>query len=602
MPDWTPFAYRAEVILPVATDISLCYHEPGADGDYRYRVGVDDLALESLSVAEDFCAEVLGGGGDGGDCETLDTAALSFEPADRPWHFAALELTEGLALRRLAGGEGGRSCLRLPVVGGRLLREFSFRYRLEPEGSPVALIVRLERGGGQEERLRNCRHSGGGGIFAIVSHLLTVRQGRFRCATSSRKESRRERAWRHWIGCSCRAWILSRISVRLVVRDGAAGPNCAVLGPADRSLPRVQFDASAASGSDWALSSGDRPGQFAVYSSRQSCLRLVIGAQWQLQRVGFRYRWGAADGDNMELRLEGGFSSVFRLGRRDGDIAGSWVDISRAVGARLGRVSELSLCYRGGGDDVAEAARAAVTALVLEARSLAPDVSAGLEDFCDRLVVGGRDGASCAALSPLDSEGSVAAFEPPERPWQLYREGGSRGTVLQSGMLGDGERSCVRLRVRADRQLHGFSLAYRHSVEEYYDFLVIYADRGLGDRWEVGRFSGEVPWTSYAVQVPPRLGPLSGISLCYERDGQGGGGRDLVAIDSLTLQTTTVGVTVSGRSLYLRAPLSGFAAGLSAGGGAGTAVGAGGGADADAGWQYQYPLRLRGAGKCGGGA
>ena len=547
VPDWTPFAYRAEVILPVATDISLCYHEPGADGDYRYRVGVDDLALESLSVAEDFCAEVLVGGGDGADCETLNTAALSFEPTDRPWHFAAIELTEGLALRRLAGGEGGLSCLRLPVAGGRLLREFSFRYRLEPESSTAALIVRLGRGDGQEEQV------------AELPALGVWRDFRYRVAPFDSPVRAVSLCYREPDGSAAGTGLaaLDRLQLQsldivedfceLAVRGGAAGQNCAVLGPADRSLPRVEFDGS---GSDWALISGDRPGQFAVYSSRQSCLRLRIGAEWQLQRVGFRYRQGAADGDNMELRLVGGLSSEIQLGR-DGEPAGNWVDIARDVNARLGRVSQLSLCYREGGDDVAEAARAAVTALVLEARARP---SGGLEDFCDRLVVGGRNGPSCAALSPLDSEGSVAAFEPPERPWQ-YREDDSRGVVLQSGMLGDGERSCVRLRVRAERQLHGFSLAYRHSVEEYYDFLVIYADRGLGDRWEVGRFSGEAPWTNYAVQVPPRRGPLSGISLCYERDGQGGGGSDLVAIDSLALQTMAVGVTEPGRSLYLRAPL-----------------------------------------------
>ena len=551
VPDWTPFAYRAEVILPAATDISLCYREPGADGDYRYRVGVDDLALEPLSVAEDFCAEVLVGGGDGADCETLNTAALSFAPPERPWHFAAIELTEGLALRRLAGGKGGLSCLRLPVAGGRLLREFSFRYRLEPEGSPATLIVRLGRGDGPEEQVAELPALGGWRDFRyrvrpfdspprVVSLCYSEPDGSAAGAGLAALDQ-----------LQLQSLDIVEDFCELAVRGGATGQNCAVLGPADRSVPRVEF---AASGSDWALISGDRPGQFAVYSSRQSCLRLKIGAEWQLQRVGFRYRQGAADGDNMELRLVGGVTSVIQLGR-DGKPAGNWVDIARTVNARIGRVSRLSLCYRDGGDDVAEAARAAVTALVLEARPLAPDVSGGLEDFCDRLVVGGRDGPSCAALSPLDSEGSVAAFEPPERPWQLYREDGSRGTVLQSGMLGDGEHSCVRLRVRADRQLHGFSLAYRHSVEEYYDFLVIYADRGLGDRWEVGRFSGEAPWTSYAVQVPLRRGPLSGISLCYERDSQGGGGNDLVAIDSLALQTTSLGVTVSGRSLYLRAPL-----------------------------------------------
>ena len=548
--DWTSFAHRSEVILPAASDILLCYREVGSFVNYRYRVGVDDLALEPLSVAEDFCAELLVGGGDGADCETLNTAALSFEPADRPWHFAAIELTEGLALRQLAGGEGGLSCLRLPVAGGRLLRAFSFRYRLEPESSPAALIVRLGRGDGPEERV------------AELPALGWWRDFRYRVAPFGSPPRAVSLCYREPDGSAAGAGMaaLDRLQLqsldivedfcKLAVRGGAAGPNCAVLGPADRSVPRVEFDGS---GSDWALISGDQPGQFAVYSSRQSCLRLIIGAEWQLQRIGFRYRQGTADGDNMDLRLVGGLNSTIRLGRA-GEPAGDWVDVARTVGARLGRVSELSLCYRGGGDDVAEAARAAVTALVLEARPLAPDVSGGLEDFCDRLVVGGRDGPSCAALSPLDSEGSVAAFEPPERPWR-YREDGSRGVVLQSGMLGDGERSCVRLRVRADRQLHGFSLAYRHSVEEYYDFLVIYADRGLGDRWEVGRFSGEAPWTNYAVQVPPRRGPLSGISLCYERDGQGGGGNDLVAIDSLALQTMAVGVTEPGRSLYLRAPL-----------------------------------------------
>ena len=167
-----------------------------------------------------------------------------------------------------------------------------------------------------------------------------------------------------------------------------------------------------------------------------------------------------------------------------------------------------------------------------------------LFDFCGLMVQGGRDdeGGTGLQQSCSDFAQSVSAlrFAPRDKPWRVG-EGptADSGQALFSAELGAGERSCLRLRLREERQqLLAFNFAYTVRAGMSNHALTIALERDGEADEEVLRASGEVAWISSRHEADFGQSRVVGISICYEQGADSGdAGLDWAGLDNIRLET-----------------------------------------------------------------
>ena len=184
----------------------------------------------------------------------------------------------------------------------------------------------------------------------------------------------------------------------------------------------------------------------------------------------------------------------------------------------------------------------AIAGFVAYSESAAAQVDS-LEDFCDLLMVGGRDGPSCAALASAGMDAAVR-YSPEAMPWRVLSGEAAGDRVLTSAGLGDRSRSCLQLRLADDVVLQGFSLRLRVSSERSFDFFEIHLLSGPDYSWlsTVARLAGIWRWQqrSYGDFDQRFTETVRGVEFCYTKDGTVSRGDDLVSLYDLELQIESV--------------------------------------------------------------
>ena len=95
-------------------------------------------------------------------------------------------------------------------------------------------------------------------------------------------------------------------------------------------------------------------------------------------------------------------------------------------------------------------------------------------DFCALVVAGGEPGDSCAALQP-DASGYKVSYLP--APWEIRAGEDGDANLSQSLFsppIGAGEEACLRIELREDYELAGFSVRYRLDFGVSEDRLRVY--------------------------------------------------------------------------------------------------------------------------------
>ena len=166
-----------------------------------------------------------------------------------------------------------------------------------------------------------------------------------------------------------------------------------------------------------------------------------------------------------------------------------------------------------------------------------------IEDFCDLVMVGGSNGAGCAALAEdAVSQGRVS-YEPGGSFW-LPDEGPTvaSGSALFSAIFGLGDRSCLRMRLNEDRRLLAAEFVYIVNAGNSTGTLTIVLHRGgegADDEEEILRASGAGTWTTATYTVALSQPRVSEISICYKSSGGGDAGLDRAGVDNIRLETVS---------------------------------------------------------------
>ena len=276
-----------------------------------------------------------------------------------------------------------------------------------------------------------------------------------------------------------------------------------------------------------------------IQETGSSCVQLFLNIESPLLfpaelSLDYRFRPEAVADSFAIFAYREGASVAERLASFSA--ATEWTGWLHQVDTNRPRFSRLSFCRDWGEESAAaEAGRLALDDIALRLRVLDP-----VEDFCDLIVVGGKNGVSCDLLVARDSSGTKVAYEPPLRPWRLARDESGIGYAVFSAETGDGKQSCLRLRFRSDprRLLGGFALRYRVQSQPDADQLAIVIHRrGSPPREEqVGLFSGEIGWSTFSYTVTNRKREsVEAISLCYSKDASGAAAPDRVAVAAIEL-------------------------------------------------------------------
>ena len=163
-----------------------------------------------------------------------------------------------------------------------------------------------------------------------------------------------------------------------------------------------------------------------------------------------------------------------------------------------------------------------------------------IEDFCDLVMVGGSNGAGCAALAVASDGTSRVSYDPAQSPWRVGAgPTADSGQALFSAAVGSGDSSCLRLRLREERRLLSANFWYTVNAGNSTGALTIALERdGEVDGEEILRESGEVAWTSRKHTVDFSRSRVVGIAICYEKgSGIGDAGLDWAGVDNIRLET-----------------------------------------------------------------
>ena len=111
-----------------------------------------------------------------------------------------------------------------------------------------------------------------------------------------------------------------------------------------------------------------------------------------------------------------------------------------------------------------------------------------------------------------------------------YNDGGTNNDALQSGLLGNGEKSCFETSVAGANDIR---FRWQVSSEQGGDYLRYYVDGVLKEE-----ISGDISWTSFNGSL---LGAGSHtLKWCYEKNGSGAANSDRAWVDILEVSSITI--------------------------------------------------------------
>ena len=498
--EWASFDYMFSVAdqqRGPPTDVLFCYDEPAEK--LRGQVGLDLIRLDAVAESDLFPSGVQLDG------PALDLVVLPSAGSMTQWTFS-LTLLDQLGLPLAAEA----------IVGIDI-------------SAPDADLLLISEGGGTQagsDRLAaSLRFGASGRLNFIVGMQLTERTFRTDVNVTA------------FVGPKTSSWTVPVWNFcNLAVANAAE--NCPEFGEV---VSAVRFDPA---DNPWQLTAEGTGSGYAlqnppIQETGSSCVQLFLNIESPLLfpaelSLDYRFRPETAADSFAIFAYREGASVAERLASFSA--ATEWTGWRHQVDASRPRFSRLSFCRDWGEESAAaEAGRLALDDIALRLRILEP-----VEDFCDLIVVGGKNGVSCDLLAAGDSTGTKVAYEPPLRPWRLARDESGIGYAVFSAETGDGEQSCLRLRLRPDPRhiLRGFALRYRVQSQPDADQLAIVIHRrGSPPRAEqVGLFSGEVGWSTFSYTVTNRiLESVEAISLCYSKDASGAVAPDRIAVAAIEL-------------------------------------------------------------------